>query len=261
MFGLFNFAFSLTNTIVSTVTNDVVSVGEDTVGTVTGGSTYREEVSEPVVVDDGVNDTPIDVEVTEPEPAQEISSGRRVAPEVRLATLVDESDTYFATEPTLTEPGRPVNVPAGYQYNAGTNASNAIFGGSSDDFILGYGGNDYLNGGQGSDVLNGGDGDDLLYGGNESDILDGGKGYDVLNGGDGIDVFVFRKGDGTTVLADFEKGHDILDLEGFANVGYEELIETGVQVGDDVHFNVEGSWLYLNNTILETMVADDLCVR
>ena len=74
-------------------------------------------------------------------------------------------------------------------------------------------------------------------------------------------VFVFRKGCEETVLADFEQGYDILDLEGFGAVSYEELISTAQQAGADVHFLVDDDVLILQNADLASMIPDDLCIR
>lgn len=123
-------------------------------------------------------------------------------------------------------------------------------------------GSDTIKGGRNDDFLNGGDGDDIIYGGEGNDILEGGKGNDVLYGGQDIDVFVFHAGDGTTTIGDFELGYDILDLDGFGrDVSYEELISTGRQVDEDIHFEIGDDLLVLANADLNTLVADDLCIR
>ena len=136
----------------------------------------------------------------------------------------------------------------------GTSEGNdVVFGGVSDDLIRGE---------EGDDMLNGGAGDDQIYGGAGRDILEGGTGNDALTGGEGIDVFIFREGSGTTTITDFEAGYDILDLEGFGGVSYDELISTGTQVGDDVHFDAgNNDLLIMEGFELATMIADDLCIR
>lgn len=134
-----------------------------------------------------------------------------------------------------------------------SSGNDVIFGGSSRDVIRGE---------EGDDMLNGGAGDDRLYGGAGRDILEGGAGDDDLWGGAGIDVFIFRKGNETTTIKDFEAGYDILDLEGFGDVSYDQLISTGTQVGNDVHFDLgNNDLLIMEDFELSTMVADDLCIR
>ena len=69
--------------------------------------------------------------------------------------------------------------------------------------IIGGAGNDQIDGGNGNDSINGGKGADVLIGGKGSDTLEGGAGNDTLKGGDGADVFVYNKGDGNDVIADY----------------------------------------------------------
>ena len=128
----------------------------------------------------------------------------------------------------------------------------AIFARSGNDKVYGY---------SGDDSIYGADGDDKLFGGHGQDILDGGDGYDILNGGKGIDVFVFRFGEGTTEIEDFELSYDILDVEGFENLTYDALTAAGQQVGDDVYYFVGEDTLILRDVELETMIEVDLCMR
>ena len=127
-----------------------------------------------------------------------------------------------------------------------------VFGSALDEELVGSDGND---------AICGGDGDDVIKGGAGRDIIEGGEGDDILMGGAGIDVFVFRKGCDKAVLADFELGYDILDLEDFGGMTYEELVSHGKQVGRDVHFQVDYDLLVLQNANLASMVPDDLCIR
>ena len=205
--------------------------------------------------------------VVVPEPkadqAEDVNSEAGLtAAEIRSAALIEESANYFefvSASNGFLYFAPP--TPDGIDYKPGSILNDTIRGGDDDEYIFGGDGNDVLYGGLGSDAINGGRGDDVIYGGEGRDIVEGGSGYDILHGGADIDVFVFRKGDGTTVLADFEKGFDILDLEGFDNVGYEALISTGSQVGADTHFEIGNDLLILQSTDLSTMVADDLCIR
>lgn len=65
----------------------------------------------------------------------------------------------------------------------------------------------------------------VLKGKGGEDWLDGGKGDDTLIGGTGADHFVFEKGRGMEVVADFAVGEDILYVENFyLDSGYAELV-------------------------------------
>lgn len=108
----------------------------------------------------------------------------------------------------------------------GTDDDDLIDGGTGADKILGNVGNDIIYGGAGNDSLNGGDDDDELYGdaGNDTilggageDSLWGGKGTDTLYGGDGSDTFIYKNGDGKTVIADFDEFDTIMVVD--AKVG------------------------------------------
>jgi Ca2+-binding RTX toxin-like protein len=96
-----------------------------------------------------------------------------------------------------------LTIPISYLgYSSST--SNFTFGGIASDFI---------NGGAGNDQIDGGDGEDYLLGGSGNDILRGGAGdNDVLNGGSGDDTYQFHKGDGFTIVDEFEGGQDTLHL-------------------------------------------------
>jgi Ca2+-binding RTX toxin-like protein len=64
-------------------------------------------------------------------------------------------------------------------------------------------------------ALIGGAGNDSLHGGAHSDTLIGGTGSDSETGGGGADLFVFRKGDGTDTITDFNESEgDKIGLTG-----------------------------------------------
>ncbi|MCV4593731.1 type I secretion target, partial [Escherichia coli] len=63
---------------------------------------------------------------------------------------------------------------------------------------------DDIDGLGGNDTLDGLAGDDHLYGGAGNDTLDGGSGTDHLWGGSGADRFVFKAGNGTDWIEDFQ---------------------------------------------------------
>ncbi len=58
--------------------------------------------------------------------------------------------------------------------------------------------------------IKGGSGDDTLGGNKGSDTIEGGKGNDSLKGGAGADTFVYNKGDGNDVIADYEEDDKII---------------------------------------------------
>ena len=84
-----------------------------------------------------------------------------------------------------------------------------ITGNKKANKITGTEEDDYIDGGKGADTLLGGKGKDTLTGGAGDDILTGGKGNDSLAGGSGDDIFVYTKGDGNDVIADYAEGDKI----------------------------------------------------
>lgn len=86
---------------------------------------------------------------------------------------------------------------------AGGGGADQIFGAAGNDTLEGDVGDDMINGGSGNDILRGGSGADVLLGSSGCDILDGGADYDLLYGGADADIFLFRKGSGSDVIADF----------------------------------------------------------
>ncbi|MCP5338371.1 MAG: putative Ig domain-containing protein [Pseudomonadales bacterium] len=93
----------------------------------------------------------------------------------------------------------------------GTPGDDALEAGAGNDVVIGLAGGDTILGGDGDDLLDGGDGDDLLDGGASSDILYGGRGadtllgssgHDELHGGWGGDTYLYRAGDGITIVDD-----------------------------------------------------------
>ena len=94
---------------------------------------------------------------------------------------------------------------------SGAAGNDLITGSTEGDSILGGNGVDTLSGDAGNDILNGGKGNDVIYGDSGNDTITGGAGADNLYGGAGADVFVYTKGDGNDVIADYEVG-DIIKL-------------------------------------------------
>ena len=93
-------------------------------------------------------------------------------------------------------------------------------GGAGADFLSGDASNDDLLGGAGNDTLSGGKGNDYLSGDAGNDSLWGGAGDDTLWGGDGADIFVYKNGEGSDLLSDYESGVDtIMVLSGRVDAG------------------------------------------
>ncbi len=96
----------------------------------------------------------------------------------------------------------------------GNKQANKITGTGEDDLIDGGASSDTLKGGKGNDTLVGDKGNDKLYGDKNNDSLWGGAGDDTLYGGDGEDIFIYQKGDGKDVIADFTEIDKIMVLSG-----------------------------------------------
>ncbi|NET10134.1 MAG: calcium-binding protein, partial [Symploca sp. SIO2B6] len=104
----------------------------------------------------------------------------------------------------------------------GKQGRDRLIGGPGADRLLGQQGNDQLLGGGDRDLLLGGAGVDRLRGGDDSDVLRGGPGDDWLygQGGDnnrlfgnsGSDTFVLERGNGTSLIQDFQLERDRIGL-------------------------------------------------
>jgi len=151
-----------------------------------------------------------------------------------------------------------------------TLADNAIYGASGDDRLTGGMRNDRLEGGRGNDVLNGlsgddrlggGDGNDSLSGGAGNDRLSGGRGDDLLSGGWGNDVFVFNRGDGNDVVADFtpsgSSGMDRLELHIPGVPGFTDVMQYAYQTAAGVLFDFgQGDSLLIRGATLPSVQQD-----
>ena len=82
--------------------------------------------------------------------------------------------------------------------------NDVLHGNSQNDILDGGVGNDALGGKDGNDILNGGAGNDELYGDAGNDVLTGGTGDDKLYGGEGDDTYIFAKGHGSDLVADYQ---------------------------------------------------------
>lgn len=88
-------------------------------------------------------------------------------------------------------------------FSVATAAGATLNGSTGDEILFGVGGNETINGNGGNDIFYGGAGNDAIYGGTGADTVYGGTGNDSLNGAGGDDRYVFRRGDGTDSVKDF----------------------------------------------------------
>ncbi len=93
----------------------------------------------------------------------------------------------------------------------GGDGSDYLVGGDGKDSLYGNADADKLYGNASNDKLYGGDGNDLLYGGDGKDSLWGEAGNDSLWGGSGNDTFIYKPGEGTDKIFDYETG-DMLKI-------------------------------------------------
>lgn len=113
-----------------------------------------------------------------------------------------------------------------------------MYGGADDDEMHGNAGNDIMYGQDGYDEMYGGRGNDVMHGGAGSDIMHGGPGYDQLFGGAEQDIFIFKQGDGTTVIQDFSiLEEDLIAIDPhFVSEAFLSTTEDG-----SIHFSVSQS--------------------
>jgi len=169
-----------------------------------------------------------------------------------------------------------LNGGAGNDFQFAGLGNDKLFGNIGNDFLSAGGGNDQLFGGKGNDRMFGGSGNDLLKGGDGRDYLNGGagrdwiiggKGDDVLFGGKGRDVFVFRTGDGSDAIMDYEvpktgrkfniDGDEIrLSIEGVET--FDQLMAVAQEQDGGVLFSFgDGDELFLSGTQLSSLDKSD----
>ena len=111
--------------------------------------------------------------------------------------------------------------------------------------VWGYGGDDAISGAGGADELLGGAGNDVLSGGADDD---------TLTGGAGADTFVWRSGDGTDTVTDFNPAEgDAIDLRGVA--GVHSLADLAVSQSGANTVIALGSGLVLQNFAKENLTS------
>ena len=150
-----------------------------------------------------------------------------------------------ATAPTAT-------APAGTGIDRdGTAASETMTGSRFADDLDGRGGND---------TLNGLAGDDRLYGGAGNDRLDGGSGTDHLWGGTGADHFVFKAGNGTDWVEDFQlsgTAQDVVEVSKAMFGSFNALLSAAHDVGSDVAITSGADTLWLADVHKAQLSAGD----
>ncbi|UWQ42058.1 hypothetical protein K3718_02905 [Leisingera aquaemixtae] len=147
----------------------------------------------------------------------------------------DEADTI--------RPGQYYKMSGSEVINAGRGAdsvvagagSDFISGGSGKDVLKGRNGKDTIEGGSGADKLLGGNGNDSLHGGGGRDVLYGNRGNDTLDGGDGADLFVFKRGDGSDTILNFDTGEDLVRIKRGAS-DFSDLTVSQTDSGAEISF-------------------------
>ena len=122
----------------------------------------------------------------------------------------------------------------------GGDIANSIMGTADEDTILGGGGKDTIRGNDGNDSLVGEAGNDKIYGGTGNDTLWGGSGSDSLWGGDGEDVFLYKPGESTDRIFDYNPQFDTIKLLS----GQVDNVESA---GSDIVFTIGTGKIILDN--------------
>jgi Ca2+-binding RTX toxin-like protein len=136
-----------------------------------------------------------------------------------------------------------------------SNGKDNLDGGKGNDILKGGGGNDKLVGGTGSgkDTLYGGGGNDTLKGGGGRDVLRGDKGDDTLDGGGGADRFVFKRGDGSDTINNFNTSQDLIQI-GRGASEFDDLTIT--QSGSDVEVTFANVSITLDGLDVADLTSD-----
>jgi Ca2+-binding RTX toxin-like protein len=164
---------------------------------------------------------------------------------------------------------------AGDDFNFGGFAKSSYFAGAGDDAVIaslvggeyaGGQGNDSLIAVFGASRLDGNEGDDRIMGGTGDDTISGGTGNDLLIGGAGLDIFIYRDGDGSDLIKDFQTGGRIrrilvgsdamqIDVTGIGE--FEDLMAFAHQTETGVLFDFgSGDDLFLAGTRLAALDKD-----
>jgi Ca2+-binding RTX toxin-like protein len=124
----------------------------------------------------------------------------------------------------------------------GTAGDDTFVGGSAGETVFGLGGDDFLDGKGGDDQLFGGTGADTLWADAGTDTLTGGLGNDHLDGSAGSDIYVYNRGDGDDVIADY-RWYDSNDSDRivFTDIASNEVAVSRADGGSDLLLIVGGA--------------------
>ncbi|MES0883004.1 calcium-binding protein [Roseibium sp. SCP14] len=164
---------------------------------------------------------------------------------------------------------------SGEDYLYGGQGNDELFGNEDDDRLRGNRGNDEMDGGNGNDdlrgggnndTINGGAGNDFILGENGADTITGGAGNDVLRGGFGgstgdgnSDTFVFKNGDESDSIKDFENDRDLLDVSDFSFASFNDLLALAEDRPSGLRIDFgDGDVLFIDNMFLANFDAGDV---
>ena len=133
----------------------------------------------------------------------------------------------------------------------GTGVDNRIVGGAGHDTLIGGAGNDTLLGNAGNDRLNGGLGNDVMYsgGGNDTLLGDGGSDLFVINGRDGV---------GSTLVADFQRGIDKINVSALGFTSFTDVTSHSAMNGQgNLYFAKNGETVVMQGLKIGQLAAGD----
>ncbi|MGF6159465.1 beta-glucanase (GH16 family) [Ensifer sp. KUDG1] len=95
--------------------------------------------------------------------------------------------------------------------------------------------------------------DNIITGGSGSQTIDGRAGNDVLIGSGGSDTFVFGRGNGSDLVADFSS-NDTIRLDGYGITSFDEVLANAAQEGNDLRLHLDdGESLVLADTTTDEL--------
>jgi beta-glucanase (GH16 family) len=91
--------------------------------------------------------------------------------------------------------------------------------------------------------------DNIISGATGSQTIDGGAGNDVLKGGGGADTFIFTRGNGSDLIADFGSD-DTVRLNGYGLSTFDQVLNHTTQEGSNLRLDLGGgeSLVFANKT-------------
>ncbi|WP_138935037.1 calcium-binding protein [Roseovarius arcticus] len=153
----------------------------------------------------------------------------------------------------------------------GGDGADILKGENGNDLLYGEAGDDALSGANGNDTILGGEGDDKLYGRADNDLLEGDEGDDRIQGdggndtmwgGSGADRFVFKDGDGSDEIGDFNVSEigEVIDLSDISKItSFTDLIANhATDVGPDLVIDTGGGNQFrIYDVLMADLSADD----